>query len=213
LSLPLPCSCAWAGCSACLQVLVARVLRRSCMRACRRTQQSPLTPASRSQAHMLQELLISEPPPSPPPNPTLHSHGEPHAAPLLAPQAIRANHGGGYQYRLCPRSSRLTEECMQQMPVPFAGRLALEWQNGSRVEIPGRYLSVGTTPANSTWARMPLPYAHPNHPPEFDPPCAEDPEVRVPTRSILVGVLFWWGRRLNVDTFCRCYHLGCSMYV
>ena len=33
---------------------------------------------------------------------------------------IRANHGGGYQYRLCPLNSPLTEACMQQTPVPFA---------------------------------------------------------------------------------------------
>jgi hypothetical protein len=36
---------------------------------------------------------------------------------------IRANHGGGYQYRLCPLSSALTEECFQQRPIPFAGAL------------------------------------------------------------------------------------------
>jgi hypothetical protein len=35
--------------------------------------------------------------------------------------AIRANHGGGYQYRLCPVTSNLTEECFQKTPMPFAG--------------------------------------------------------------------------------------------
>merc|ERR1711865_1330300 len=35
--------------------------------------------------------------------------------------SIRANHGGGYQYRLCPLQSNLTEECMQQTPMPFVG--------------------------------------------------------------------------------------------
>jgi hypothetical protein len=49
------------------------------------------------------------------------------------------------QYRLCPLSSELTEECFQQHPLPFAGAVALEWQNGSRLEIQGRFLSVGTT--------------------------------------------------------------------
>jgi len=35
--------------------------------------------------------------------------------------AIVANHGGGYQYRLCPRNSTLTEECFQTTPLEFLG--------------------------------------------------------------------------------------------
>merc|ERR1712209_209155 len=35
--------------------------------------------------------------------------------------AITANHGGGYQYRLCQSSSELTEECFQKIPLPFTG--------------------------------------------------------------------------------------------
>jgi len=35
--------------------------------------------------------------------------------------AIVANHGGGYQYRLCPKNSPQTEECFQQTPLPFIG--------------------------------------------------------------------------------------------
>lgn len=31
-----------------------------------------------------------------------------------------AEHGGGYQYRLCPASAALTEECFQKMPLKFA---------------------------------------------------------------------------------------------
>ena len=34
--------------------------------------------------------------------------------------SVRANHGGGWQFRLCPLGSELTEECMQKTPVPFA---------------------------------------------------------------------------------------------
>merc|ERR1712216_382565 len=33
--------------------------------------------------------------------------------------AIRYNHGGGYQYRLCPRSAALTEACFQSTPLEF----------------------------------------------------------------------------------------------
>jgi len=35
--------------------------------------------------------------------------------------AIIANHGGGYQYRLCPAKSDQTEECFQQTPLEFVG--------------------------------------------------------------------------------------------
>jgi hypothetical protein len=31
-----------------------------------------------------------------------------------------ANHGGGYQYRLCPASEPLTEACFQKQPLAFA---------------------------------------------------------------------------------------------
>ena len=32
---------------------------------------------------------------------------------------ITANHGGGYQYRLCPGDQALTEECFSQTPLMF----------------------------------------------------------------------------------------------
>ena len=81
------------------------------------------------------------------------------------------------QYRLCPRSAELTEECFQRNPMHFAGSVALEWQNGTRTEIQGRFLNVGTTPNGSTWARNPLPYSNSHVPPQFEPPCNEDPEA------------------------------------
>ena len=34
---------------------------------------------------------------------------------------IRYNHGGGYQYRLCPAGEPLTEECFARHPLPFYG--------------------------------------------------------------------------------------------
>eukprot|EP00310_Coccolithus_braarudii_P014694 CAMPEP_0183341004 /NCGR_PEP_ID=MMETSP0164_2-20130417/7365_1 /TAXON_ID=221442 /ORGANISM="Coccolithus pelagicus ssp braarudi, Strain PLY182g" /LENGTH=248 /DNA_ID=CAMNT_0025511229 /DNA_START=87 /DNA_END=833 /DNA_ORIENTATION=+ len=34
---------------------------------------------------------------------------------------VRFNHGGGYQYRLCPASEPLTEECFQRHPLIFNG--------------------------------------------------------------------------------------------
>ena len=59
--------------------------------------------------------------------------------------------------------------------MPFAGAVALEWQNGSRLEIEGRFLKHGTTPQGSTWARMPMPYSNSKVKPQFEPPCDEVP--------------------------------------
>lgn len=45
---------------------------------------------------------------------------------------VRYNHGGGYQYRLCPASERLTEECFRRTPLKFdTSRQVLKWGNGS----------------------------------------------------------------------------------
>ena len=58
---------------------------------------------------------------------------------------------------VCPRSSPLTEKCMQKT-IPFAGKMALEWSNSTRLSIEGRYLINGTQPEGSMWAMMPLPF-------------------------------------------------------
>lgn len=52
----------------------------------------------------------------------------------------------------------MTEACFQQTPLNFTRRTWLEFRNGSRLEITGTYLSSGTTPPNSTWALVPLPF-------------------------------------------------------
>jgi len=71
---------------------------------------------------------------------------------------IRFNHGGGYQYRLCPASDALTEECFMRMPLEFVRTgQHLRWNNGTRLSIPGTWIDVGTKPAGSTWARNPIP--------------------------------------------------------
>jgi hypothetical protein len=62
--------------------------------------------------------------------------------------SVRANHGGGWSFRLCPADEPLTEKCMQQTPLDFAARTWLEFRNGSRVEINALYLTTGTFPAN-----------------------------------------------------------------
>lgn len=71
---------------------------------------------------------------------------------------IRYNHGGGYQYRLCPASEELTEECFMKTPLEFVrNKQALQWNNGTRLPINGTFVDEGTWPAGSTWAMNPVP--------------------------------------------------------
>ena len=71
---------------------------------------------------------------------------------------ITANHGGGYQYRLCPSHEELSEECFQRNPLRFdVSKQALQWNNGTRLAINGTFLTEGTLPAGSMWAMNPLP--------------------------------------------------------
>merc|ERR1712166_1199560 len=71
---------------------------------------------------------------------------------------IQANHGGGYQYRLCPANEEPTEECFQRTPLPFAGKThKLRFDNGTEVEIPATYATEGVEPAGSMWAKLPIP--------------------------------------------------------
>lgn len=112
---------------------------------------------------------------------------------------IRYNHGGGYQYRLCPASEQLSEACFQRTPLDFdRGGQSLMWNNGTRQAISGVFVDTGVTPVGSTWARNPIPridfddhssgqpaafkgrcttsphYASGKACRQFDPPCAQD---------------------------------------
>ena len=97
--------------------------------------------------------------------------------------AVLANHGGGYQYRICPKSkvsattfrsySRLsasltrirgrqepTEECFQSMPLPFVGKTTTIRMDDNETqpdfEIPAMDTTIGTSPAGSAWRRNPI---------------------------------------------------------
>lgn len=107
---------------------------------------------------------------------------------------LRFNHGGGYQYRLCPANEELNEDCFQRNPLDFdPSKQALEWKNGTRMLVPDpQYVDEGIIPVGSTWARNPIPMitAHPDcgvylgDPNQtdsngmlcrqFDPPCPQD---------------------------------------
>lgn len=79
---------------------------------------------------------------------------------------VTANHGGGYQFRLCPydkskpKMEALTEDCFQKTPLKFVGDTQwVQWNEdeSSRVAIKARRTTVGTTPAGSEWTRNPIP--------------------------------------------------------
>ena len=68
---------------------------------------------------------------------------------------LTARHGGGYQYRLCPAGSALTEACFQKTPLEFANPKThrVLFKDSTR-EVPATLVSDG--PAKG-WMRMPLP--------------------------------------------------------
>lgn len=71
---------------------------------------------------------------------------------------IAANHGGGYQYRLCPKDAELTEECFMKTPLKFIGpKQTLLWMNGDELEIDATRVSEGVLPKGSTWTKNPIP--------------------------------------------------------
>lgn len=86
---------------------------------------------------------------------------------------ITANHGGGYQYRLCPASEELTEECFQRRPLAFVGQQRFRWggPKGKQMFFNGTYVSEGTIPKGSTWAKNPIPRNF-----AFKPICNEVPK-------------------------------------
>lgn len=67
-----------------------------------------------------------------------------------------ANHGGGYQFRLCPASEPLTEECFQKMPLAFAtDKHMLRYPDPSKdFEINATIVQVG---GGKGWMRWPFP--------------------------------------------------------
>lgn len=88
---------------------------------------------------------------------------------------IQFNHGGGYQYRFCPKSAELTEACFQSMPLAFNGSQFLRFANQSVVEIQGTYFQGSA----GAWAMNPIPARGRGHHANFGaslafpPPCDE----------------------------------------
>jgi hypothetical protein len=73
---------------------------------------------------------------------------------------IRANHGGGYLYRLCPKGKNLTEACFDEMPLmPIGDTSWIQYGTNetNRTAINAVRVSEGTHPAGSTWTKNPVP--------------------------------------------------------
>ena len=70
---------------------------------------------------------------------------------------VRTNHGGGYQYRIAPAATALTEATFRKNPLPFEGLSSLRWggRAGRQMWFNGTYVREGTVPAGSTWVRTP----------------------------------------------------------
>eukprot|EP00037_Helgoeca_nana_P009012 m.79439 g.79439 ORF g.79439 m.79439 type:complete len:425 (+) comp19295_c0_seq1:30-1304(+) len=78
---------------------------------------------------------------------------------------MRFNHGGGYQYRLCPLEKMpCTESEFQELPLEFVrDAQAVQWNNGSMYPIKGMFVDdsvCAVVPKGSTWARNPIPRIH-----------------------------------------------------
>eukprot|EP00039_Didymoeca_costata_P027277 m.18068 g.18068 ORF g.18068 m.18068 type:complete len:431 (+) comp6181_c0_seq1:40-1332(+) len=78
---------------------------------------------------------------------------------------MRFNHGGGYQYRLCPIEKwPCSEKDFQEMPLDFVRDAhAIMWNNGSLYPIKGKFVDDSVCPVvpqGSTWARNPIPRIH-----------------------------------------------------
>jgi len=80
-----------------------------------------------------------------------------------------ANHGGGYQYRLCPAAEFTedgveNEECFQRMPLSYASDQSwIQWGADKSHRTAFKAIRVddtntgGVQPEGSTWTKLPLP--------------------------------------------------------
>jgi len=73
--------------------------------------------------------------------------------------SLMVNHGGGYQYRVCPKSEEMTNDCFEQNPLSFETdtHIVTTNQKTQTIEIPATDVSSGVRPIGSTWRRIPLP--------------------------------------------------------
>jgi len=93
--------------------------------------------------------------------------------------AIQFNHGGGYQYRLCPKSQPMTNECFEETVLEFAtSTYTVRYDGRLMAGTPDAVLaavdtSVGTKPAGSKWRKNPIPHCNCDNPARG---CKSDPK-------------------------------------
>jgi len=138
--------------------------------------------------------------------------------------SIFANKGGGYAYRLCPKSSAhdgaLSEECFQSGHLKFASNLS--WiqygsNESSRTPIAAARTNVGTWPAGSTWTRSPIPpCANKDGSPVQDPPRCPAPMFPPPLPGLYgdgPGSCITWAIHGPVEGYHTLYDpFGASVY-
>merc|ERR1712048_261009 len=61
------------------------------------------------------------------------------------------NHGGGYQYRLCPSDNTQDDKCFEDGVLAFANDHSIMKQGATEHWVPVRDLDQGTHPPNSVW--------------------------------------------------------------
>jgi len=103
--------------------------------------------------------------------------------------AIEANHGGGYQYRLCLKPTNkmdLTEECFMKMPLTLGNRSWVQWHGdkNNRSEFSPLRTTVGTTPAGSQWSRNAIPACRGLDGGVLDFPCFLGPQFTPPASHV-----------------------------
>jgi len=111
---------------------------------------------------------------------------------------VRANHGGGYQYRIAPANGELTEEVFQRTVLEPEGMSILQWggKNGKQKPINATRVSEGTVPKGSTWTMNPVPRAdsakYPAANDAFPAPCHDPhaPPDAAPVPGLCSG---WYG--------------------
>jgi len=101
--------------------------------------------------------------------------------------ALKAWHGGGYAYRLCPADSTLDEECFQKTHLNYSGNSSLRWGGIGGEELSfdsearGWQVNTGTVPEGSMWRKIPIPRTVNEwnmYGASFEPVCDESEECR-----------------------------------
>jgi hypothetical protein len=83
-------------------------------------------------------------------------------ATVTASWTLVVNHGGGYQYRVCPTGGGkpVTNDCFEENPLAFAdGEQTVHFSAAGNdpVKIVATDVSEGVRPAGAAWRRLPIP--------------------------------------------------------